>query len=115
MSARASCHACGDTVEVSDGAYYDHGACSASGKPVPASVEVLPRTSIVGHLALAEPCASETRTDCLTIDDGTDEAVRVAVDDGEAVRFVGFVGRRVRITIEVLPGDAPATDAPEAT
>jgi hypothetical protein len=33
------CHACGDTVETCDGLYYDHGACDASGKPVPEGVE----------------------------------------------------------------------------
>ncbi len=34
-----ACHACGDTVQTCDGYYYDHGACSASGKPVPDGAE----------------------------------------------------------------------------
>ena len=36
------CHACGDTVQTCDGFYYDHGACDASGKPVPEGVERRP-------------------------------------------------------------------------
>ena len=107
---RARCYACGDTVEVEDGVYNDHGACGASGKPVPADVVQCPsitdtgRVGSVGYNLDGEPVLAIGKPDCV----GVSAWFSMLVDEDTARAFGPHIGRRVRVTVEVI-------DDPEAT
>ena len=84
------CHACGDTVQTCDGFYYDHGACDASGKPLPEGVERRPPDHVDDLIAEVRRLREERqglREDVAYVGASCDRELTI---DGVALRAARF-------------------------